>query len=258
MQIQDQIKRSIEIPRPPERILSLVPSITQLLIDLGLQQQMAGRTRFCIYPEGKVQNIPVIGGVMGLNKHEIHKIGPDLILAAKEENAKNEILDLSRHYPVWVSDVHDLKGALELIEAIGKMCDRAERAGNMAERIRKAFNGLNHIPPGVIRAVYLVWNEPLYTINNTTFIHDMLTRCGIENVFADKKEAYPIISEKEIKDRKPDFIFLPNEPYFFQENHRRKFAETFPQAEIKRVNGEYFTWYGSHLLKAPLYFKQLF
>jgi len=258
MEIKDQIERTIEITKPPERILSLVPSITELLLELGLERKMAGRTRFCIHPADKVRSIPVIGGVMGLNQHEIEKISPDLILAAKEENAKNEILNLSRRYPVWVSDVHDLEGALEMIGSIGKLCNREEQARNMVDRIKQAFDGLKHIPAGVIRAVYLVWNDPLYTINHTTFIHDMLSRCGIENVFADKKEAYPIISEKEIRERKPDFIFLPSEPYHFKETHQQKYAEAFPQAEIKRVDGEYFTWYGSHLIQAPSYFKQLF
>jgi len=258
MEIKDQIDRTIELPESPDRILSLVPSITESLIDLGLKRRMVGRTRFCIHPADKVQSIPVIGGVMGLNQHEIDKISPDLILAAKEENAKNEIVDLSKRYPVWISDVHSLEGALDLIGSIGQMCGRQQQARDMKESIQDAFSELSHIPPGIIRAVYLVWNDPLYTINHSAFIHDMLTRCGIENVFADKKEAYPIISEKEIRDRKPDFIFLPTEPYHFRESHRRKFAESFPQAEIKRVDGEYFTWYGSHLIQAPSYFKQLF
>src|SRR6056297_624735 len=258
MEIKDQIERTIEVPESPERILSLVPSITDLLIDLGLQQRMVGRTRFCIHPADHVGSIPVIGGIMGLNQHEIDKISPDLILAAKVENAKNEILDLSKRYPVWVSNVHDLEGALDMIGSIGRMCNTEEQAEDMKKRIREAFSELSQIPPGVIRAVYLVWNDPLYTINHTTFIHDMLSRCGIENVFADKKEAYPIISEKEIRERKPDFIFLPSEPYHFKETHQQKYAEAFPQAEIKRVDGEYFTWYGSHLIQAPSYFKQLF
>jgi ABC-type Fe3+-hydroxamate transport system substrate-binding protein len=258
MKTTDQINRIIEVPEPPGRIISLVPSITELLIDLGLNRKMAGRTRFCIHPAEKVRDIPVVGGVMGLNRHEIDKIQPDLILASKEENAKNEIMDLAGDYPLWVSDVHNLEDALSMIQAIGEICGKNKEAGEITDRIRQAFGELDHIPPGIVRAVYLIWNHPLYTINGETFTHDMLKRCGIENVFADKKEAYPIISEKEIRERKPDFIFLPSEPYAFKEKDVRSFDRMFPQAEIKRVDGEYFTWYGSHLIDAPSYFKHLF
>ncbi len=258
MEVKDQINRHVEIKGYPQRIVSLVPSITELLVDLGLEEQMVGRTRFCIHPADKVKKIPVIGGVMGLNTHEINKTGADLILAAKEENAQREVLDLAKTHPVWVSDVHNLEDALEMIASIGQICGRDDRAGQIQQQIREAFSQLNHIPPGIIRAVYLIWNNPFYTINRNTFIHDMLQRCGIENVFADKSESYPIISEKEIRASKPDFILLPSEPYNFKASELNKLADSFPKAEIKRVEGEYFTWYGSHLIHAPSYFKQLF
>lgn len=258
METKDQTGRRVKTPENPQRILSLVPSITELLFELRLDERMVGRTRFCVYPSQRVERIPVIGGVMGLNSHEIDKIAPDLILASREENARNEVMDLARRHPVWVSDVHNLDDALQMIESIGEICGVTKQATDIKTNIEEAFHKLDHIPPDIVRAVYLVWKDPLYTVNRNTFIHDMMARCGIENVFADKEDSYPIIREKEIRERKPDFILLPNEPYNFQEHHRRKFSESFPQTEVKRVQGEYFTWYGSHLLNAPSYFKQLF
>jgi len=258
MKTTDQINQIIEVSDSPERIISLVPSITELLIDLELDRAMMGRTRFCIHPAEKVKNIPVIGGVMGLNRHEIDKMQPDLIFASKEENAQNEIMELAKDYPVWVSDVHNLDDALAMIEAIGQICHKQRQAGVLTQKIREGFRQLDHIPPDIVRTAYLIWNNPLYTINADTFIHDMLKRCGIENIFADKPEAYPIITEKEIRERKPDFIFLSSEPYHFKEKDARDFSRIFPKAEVKRVDGEYFTWYGSHLVDAPSYFKHLF
>ncbi|MFP4619751.1 MAG: helical backbone metal receptor [Bacteroidales bacterium] len=258
MEVTDQLYRNVNIPDAPQRIISLAPPITELLMDLGLEEYLKGRTRFCIHPEGQINKVPVIGGVMGLNFHEIEKIKPDLILASKEENARGEIRELGKEFPVWVSDVHNLKDALSMIQSIGSICNRNEKALTLSQQIEEAFNTLDHIPENVVKAAYLIWKNPLYTINRDTFAHDMLKRCGIENVFADKQEPYPIISEKEIRNKKPDYIFLPSEPYNFKEIDFNAFKKTFLQMEIKRVEGEYFTWYGSRLLSAPYYFKQLF
>jgi len=237
MQVTDQIHRTVDIPNDPQRIISLVPSITELLFDLNLEEHLNGRTRFCIHPKEKVSKVPVIGGVMGLNHHEIEKIQPDLVLASKEENAKGEIQDLSREFPVWVSDVHNLKDALSMIQAIGSICNRNEKALAMTKQIEEAFSTLDHIPENVVRAVYLIWQNPLYSVNRDTFAHDMLKKCGVENVFASKEEPYPIISEKEVRAKKPDYIFLPSEPYNFKEKDVKAFQKSFPKVEIKRVDG---------------------
>jgi len=254
----DQLGRKIQLDEPPKKIISLVPSLTELLFDLGLDEHIAGRTKFCIHPQGKVEKVTSIGGVMGFKYHKIEEIQPDLILASKEENAKNEILELDKQFPVWVSDVHNLTDALEMISSIGKMCNKEEKAKKLTKNIENNFRELDDIPAGVIRGIYLIWKNPYYTINRNTFIHDMLKRCGVENVFASKEDDYPIIKEKEIKEKNPDYIFLPSEPYNFKEKDLEEFRKKFPGKEIKRVDGEYFSWYGSHLLKAPTYFKQIF
>ena len=253
----DQMGRNTQIDNPPERIVSLVPSITELLFELGLENKLQGRTKFCMHPQDRVEKVQTIGGVMGLNYHKLQKIKPDLILGSKEENGMNEINEVNKEYPVWVSNVENLDDALEMIHTIGEICQVSEKAKEIIEKIRKEFEKLKEIPEGVIRGAYLVWKNPLYTINKNTFIHDMLKRSGIENVFADKEEAYPKILEKEIQDRKPDYIFLPSEPYNFTMKEANEFKKKFPNSEIKQVNGEYFSWYGSHLLNAPSYFKQI-
>ena len=253
----DQIGRQTQIDNPPEKIVSLVPSITELLFELGLENLLYGRTKFCIYPKDRVAKVETIGGVMGLDYHKIQKIQPDLIIGSKEENGMNEINEINKEYPVWVSNVTNLEDATEMIRSIGEICRISEKAEETIGKINEEFEKLNEIPEGVIKGAYLVWKNPLYTINENTFIHDMLRRSGIENVFADKEEAYPKILEKEIQDRKPDYIFLPSEPYNFTEKEAKEFRKKFPNSEIRQVNGEYFSWYGSHLLNAPSYFKQI-
>lgn len=257
MTTQDQLGRTVEITGKPHKLISLVPSITELLFDLGLGEFIRGRTKYCIHPEEKTGEVPTVGGVMGLDYHQIEQIKPDVIFASREENSQNEIDEIAKEFPVWVSDVQNLTDALEMIQTIGKICEVEETAKNMVQNIRDNFNLLSDIPEGVIRAVYLIWKHPLYTISKQTFIHDMLGKSGIENVFGDKEKAYPTVTEKEIKDRKPDYILLPSEPYNFTENDVAEFAEKFPNAEIKRVDGEFFSWYGSHLVNAPSYFKQI-
>jgi ABC-type Fe3+-hydroxamate transport system substrate-binding protein len=254
----DQLGRKIQLEHSPQKIVSLVPSITELLFDLELEEKLAGRTKFCIHPKDKIEKIPSVGGVMGLQYLKIKQIEPDLILASKEENAKTEIMEIAKEFPVWVSDVHNLEEALEMIFSFGEIFEKENKARELINAINNEFQTLSNIPENIIRGIYLVWKNPFYTVNQNTFIHDMLRRCGIENVFADKKEDYPIIKEKEMKDRMPDYIFLPSEPYNFKDKDVKEFQDKFPNAEIKRVDGEYFSWYGSHLLKAPSYFKQIF
>jgi ABC-type Fe3+-hydroxamate transport system substrate-binding protein len=258
MRVTDQLNRTIEIPANPKKIISLVPSITEFLFDLNLENNIYGRTKFCIHPEEQVKKVPVLGGVMGLNYHEIEKIDPEIIFASKEENAKGEIMELSNEFPVWVSDVHNLSDALSMIQSIGSICKKEKKAQSIIHQIEVEFKTLDHIPEDIVKAVYLIWKNPFYTINKETFAHDMLRKFGVENVFASKKESYPIIDEKEIREKKPDYIFLPSEPYNFKDQDVDALRKSFPKVEIRRVDGEYFTWYGSHLLRAPSYFKQLF
>ncbi len=254
----DQLGREVDIPESPKKIVSLVPSITELLFDLGLENHVVGRTKFCIHPGEKVTKVPTIGGVMGFNYHRIEEIDPDLVLGSKEENGEQEIYELAKLLPVWVSDVNNLNDALEMISSIGTICGVESRAEELIQKIKEAFETLHQIPEDVVSAAYLVWRNPLYTVGKGTFTNDMLRRAGIKNVFADKEKSYPVVNEKEIRDRKPDYIFLPSEPYPFKKKDLDEFREKFPGSEIRQVDGEYFSWYGSHLLKAPSYFKQLF
>ncbi len=111
----DQTGREVSIPSHPQRIISLVPSQTELLFDLGLEEQVAGITKFCVHPEKWFRSKTRIGGTKNIKSALIHQLQPDLIIANKEENVKEQVEELAAHYPVWVSDIHDLQSALDMI-----------------------------------------------------------------------------------------------------------------------------------------------
>ena len=256
--ITDQMGRCINISQRPLTIISLVPSITELLFDLGLDSEIMAITEYCIHPQEKVKKKELIGGPKNVNIEKIKAFNPDVIFASKEENVRDEVEDLMQYYNVYVSDVKDLSDALRLIKDVGTITKRVNESQQIINKIQKQFDELKRNTVQNRNVCYLIWNNPMMTINNDTYIHDMLNWAGCENIFADSKNRYPIISGNEIWNKKPDYIFLSSEPYCFTNNHVSDFEKQFPFAKVKHVDGKKFSWYGTHLLKVPEYFKQLF
>lgn len=236
----------------PKRIISLVPSQTELLADLGLENEIAGITKFCVHPETVFRTKTRIGGTKKLNFSQIESLNPDLILANKEENVKEQVEKLMKDYPVWISDVNDVDSALEMIKKLGAICGKADESSEMAAKIEKGFLDLK--AGQKISVAYIIWQNPLMTVGGDTFIHDMLERSGFENVFKQKRR-YPETTIEEIQSLEPDFVFLSSEPYPFKEKHKKQFLENDLKATL--VDGEFFSWYGSRMLQAVPYFKEL-
>lgn len=256
MIVTDQLGRRVELQHPPQRIVSVVPSQTELLHYLGLEEEVVGITKFCIHPEAWFRCKARVGGTKQLNLEKIRALQPDLIIANKEENVQSQVEELARDFPVWVSDVNTLPEALEMIERVGLLVGRAEKAAHLAEQIREGFA---HLPatqgpePG---ACYLIWKDPFMTLGGDTFIHDMLQRAGFTNLFASASR-YPEVTIERLKSLKPDVLFLSSEPYPFRQKHVDELAAQLPGTKIVLVDGEVFSWYGSRLLHSPSYFEQL-
>jgi ABC-type Fe3+-hydroxamate transport system substrate-binding protein len=254
---KDQLQREIILNEFPQRIISLVPSITELLFDLGLENEVVGITKFCVHPETWFRTKTRVGGTKNIKIDVIASLKPGLIIGNKEENVKEQIEQLESIAPVWISDVCNLEDALEMIDQIGKLTDKLEKAKEIIQKIKTKFQKLpspfNGEGPGV-RACYLIWKDPYMSIGSDTFIHDMLTRYGFTNVFAHCKR-YPQTSIEEIKNLSPEFIFLSSEPYPFKQKHVEKLQTQLPGCEIILVDGEMFSWYGSRLILAVDYFK---
>jgi len=249
----DQIGHQFELSSIPKRIISLVPSQTELLYDFGLDQEVVGVTKFCIHPNVWFATKDRVGGTKTVNLEKIAKLKPDFIIANKEENTESEIKALQKLYPVYTSDISNLSESLQMIQQIGGIVGKEDESIKMVEQIQQRFNALIPLSIKNNKALYLIWKDPYMSINQHTFINDMITRSGFQNVI-ENNNVYPIISEEQIKEMNPDFIFLSSEPYPFKEKHVLDLHEKFLETKIVLVDGEYFSWYGSRLLGAPNYF----
>lgn len=249
---KDQLNRKIEIPRIPERIISLVPSQTELLVDLGLGERLMGITKFCVHPKGLKKEKLIIGGTKNFHFGKIEKLQPDLIIGNKEENYKEGIEHLAQKYPVWMSDIYTLGDALDMMMGIGEITGKREEAKALVEKISKDFQNL---PKKNLTAVYLIWKDPLMAVGPNTFIHDMLSNIGVKNLIQTPR--YPETTIEELERLSPDILMLSSEPYPFKEKHLKELALLLPKTKVKIVNGEMFSWYGSRLRYFREYVKRL-
>lgn len=243
-----------ELTVQPTRIISLVPSQTELLYDLGLAEKVVGITKFCVHPAEWRKTKAIIGGTKNINAEKIRKLQPDLIIANKEENVKDQVEALAVDYPVYVTDIATLDDALAMTCNIGVLTNTAAKAGIITNMIRQGFatiKPLNEIP-----TAYFIWRNPYMSAGSDTFIHDMLTKCGFRNVYGSHAR-YPVIDINELKEKQCRLILLSSEPYPFKQKHVDELQQQLPDATIMLVDGEMFSWYGSRLLQAPAYFNQL-
>ncbi|THU39936.1 cobalamin-binding protein [Niastella caeni] len=249
----DQLGRTVDLPATPRSIVSLVPSITELLYTLQLDEQVTGITKFCIHPQSWFRQKTRVGGTKNIKANVIQELQPDLIIANKEENVKAQIDELAQQYPVWISDVNNLADALDMIEQIGTITGKRANALHLVSQITSAFTKLqttNYKP----QTGYLIWRNPYMTIGNDTFIHDMLARCGFKNLFGNSTR-YPAIDTWQLS--QCDLLLLSSEPFPFQQKHIDELQPHLPNTKIVLVDGEMFSWYGSRLLHAPAYFTSL-
>lgn len=248
--LTDARGRTIRIESPPERIVSLVPSLTQLLADLELEERVAGITRFCTQPAGWKSNKVIVGGTKNVNLERVQKLKPDLILANIEENVRPDVEQLDELAPVYVTDISRLEDALTAIETIGQLTGQTSAAGTLVEEISARFATIPAVPP--LRALYLIWRQPYMTVGRDTFIHDMMRYGSFINVFA-RRTRYPVVSPEEITAANPDVVLLSSEPYPFKQEHADEIRAFLPTTPIFFVEGAAFSWYGSGLLDTPSY-----
>lgn len=254
--IKDQMNFTIRLGASPNRIVSLVPSQTQLLHHLELEEEVVGITKFCVQPDGWFRSKTRVGGTKSIDIEKVKALKPDLIIGNKEENSIEDIEALKGIAPVWMSDIYTLDDSLEMIRSISAVTDKHEIGNNLIGRITNAFNDLEHYLVGLEMrgktALYYIWKEPYMVSGKSTFVDEMLSKCGLKN--ATSIERYP---EIDAADYQPDFVFLSSEPFPFKEEHIADFQLEFPNSKIVLVDGEMFSWYGSKLEVAPSYFKKL-
>ncbi|WP_276484611.1 helical backbone metal receptor [Paraflavitalea pollutisoli] len=251
----DQLQRSISLPSSPQRIISLVPSQTELLFSLGLETEVVGITKFCVHPDSWFRHKRRVGGTKTVKPELVAALQPDLIIANKEENVREQVEALAHQYPVWISDVNTLADSQAMIRALGMITDRATLAVDLALQIETGFASLIPLSKP-LRTAYLIWRDPYMTVGHDTFVHDMLTHCGLLNVFGNQAR-YPATSVEALQAADCQLLLLSSEPYPFKEQHIAELQAYLPHTRILLVDGEYFSWYGSRLLGAPAYFQSL-
>lgn len=229
------------------RIVSLVPSLTELVIDLGLKNRLVGRTRFCVHPADEVEQIPIMGGTKNPRLDKIKEAKPDLIIANREENRKGHIRQLRENFRVEVTDIASVEDALITIHELGVILERESQARQLTGKIKEVLDQRPEEPS--LRTTYLIWKDPYMTVGHDTYIHSVMNHWGLNNIFSDQKR-YPQIDFYELSKRQPELILLSSEPFPFKEKHLAEFEDAFPNTRTLLVEGEWFSWYGSHMLHA--------
>lgn len=255
MIFHDPLGRKVSITYPIRRIVSLCPSQTELLFDLGLGDQIVGITQFCIHPQEKVGSITEVGGTKNAKPEAIRSLQPDLVLAEKEENLPQLIYELEKDFPVFVTNVESYADALRMIADVGQLTQTETLAQNIIRKIEESFATI--IPEKKIRVAYLIWRKPYMTVGKKTYIQSILELCGFENVFLNLVGRYPEISLDDLTLAQPEVVLLSSEPYPFQEKHFAEIQEAVPHAQILLVDGEMFSWYGSRMIQAGIYLSKI-
>ena len=249
--LKDFLNRPIYLNTTPKRIISLVPSQTELLLDLGLEKEIIGITKFCVHPKHLKSTKTIVGGTKQVHLDKIEKLQPDIIFCNKEENTKPMVENLQDIAPVHVSDIKTLDDNIRLIKDYGKIFEDESKAKTLTEKLQTRQHQFQQsiIDKPIKKVAYLIWRDPWMAVGEDTFIDHILGLNPFENVFANH-DRYPVIDIQNLPDL--DLLLLSSEPYPFQSKH---FSEIpIDNSKIKLVNGEYFSWYGSRMLKAFDYF----
>lgn len=252
--MKDQLNRELNFESIPDRIVCLVPSLTEMLVDLGLQNKIVGVTKFCVHPKHIRTTSEVIGGTKTIKINKIEELKPHFILANREENEFEDIEKLSQNHSVYVSDIRKIDDLLQLIKDLNEIFKIPKTSKQLIENIEFNFikfrKKIENEPR--LKVAYFIWKDPWMVTGSSTFINYMLNLNNFQNVYEDLQR-YPEIDIEKLK--LVDYIFLSSEPFPFKEEHKSEFA--IHPDKIKIVDGEFFSWYGSRLVKAFDYFEKL-
>ncbi len=246
------MQRTVDINSTVSRIVSLVPSQTELLVDLGLREKLVGITKFCVHPKGLKKEVQLIGGTKNVKIDLVKSLNPDLVIGNKEENNQTDIEELEKSLPTWMSDIFNLEDSLYMIRKVGAITGTSEKASEIISKIQTNFAQLENLKSSGKTVLYLIWKNPYIAAGPNTFIDAMLSTLGFQNAM--QEERYPEVKLEELN---TDFIFLSSEPFPFKEKHIEELQKQFPLSKVILVDGEYFSWYGSRLIDAPAYFEDL-
>ncbi len=252
--LTDHLGRQVTISIPPKRIISICPAITETLFALGLEKEIIGRTKYCIFPKGMVEKAVIVGGTKEVNVETIRELQPDLIIAEKEENTEEIVLALEKIAPVFVMEVQKIVDSYRMIETLGLLTSQEQVASRLITSCQSSFPARSD--KQILNAAYVIWRKPYMVVGGTTYIHDVLHLLGFHNPFEKGESRYPMVTKEELTDANLDVLLLASEPFPFQEKHRAEFQAFLPHTKIILVDGEMF-WYGAKMRDAGAYLVNL-
>ncbi|MFN8397273.1 MAG: helical backbone metal receptor [Bacteroidia bacterium] len=252
----DHLGREVPLSHPPQRVISLCPSQTETLVDMGLGARLVGRTRFCIHPKAPLSKVQRIGGTKEVDFDRIRGLRPDLIIGEKEENTPEMIAELEGICPVYVTDVRDIDSALRMILDLGEIVDLPAAARAIATQVTASLEGIQPLPRPV-SCLYMIWKNPWMAAGTDTFINSVLKKCGFDNLALAESGRYRVLDEEIFQQKKPEIVLLSSEPFPFKSTHIADLQKILPDSRIVLVDGEMFSWYGSHLVGVENYINLL-
>ncbi len=231
------------------RIVSLVPSLTKTLFDLGRGHLLVGVTRYCVEPADCVAALPKIGGTKNPKLQQILELAPDLVLVNAEENRHKDIAWLEERFEVHQSMPRSILDVTELLRSLGRRLDCWDEAEAFILKIQAELTRLEVESLGRqrIRVFAPIWKAPWMSFNRDTYLHHLLVAAGADNVCAGFEDRYPVVPDEQIGELRPDLVLLPSEPFEFSVAHQSEILRsgTFPGCQVLLVNGRDYTWHGS-------------
>lgn len=256
-QLIDQIGTLHSFESTPQRIISLVPSQTELLYDLGLEGSIVGITKFCVHPLHFKSTKKLVGGTKKVNYDAVRALQPDIIICNKEENTKEIVAELQKICTVWVTDILTIEDNYQMISDFGQIFDKRVEARKWIDKLTFALNDFREFIKEVpIRNVaYFIWKKPYMVAGANTFVDQLLQLNHFRNYFANV-ERYPEVELEQLNGA-PDLnlVLLSSEPYPFKAEDAYEIACLIGNVQAILVDGEMFSWHGTRLLKALDYFK---
>ena len=257
--MHDQMGNKVAFNKPLLRIVSLVPSQTELLCDLGLEPNIVGITKFCVHPFQLKSTKTIVGGTKKVHYEKIRLLNPDIIVCNKEENTLEMVIKLREICPVWVTNIISIEDNFKMIADFGKLFNKRTEAQKWNDKLAFALADFCQFVADkpIRKAAYFIWKNPYMAAGSDNYINEMLKLNHFENIY-ENKSRYPEVEIKKIRlEGDPDLVFLSSEPYPFKEEDAFEIGRFTHHAKTVFVDGEMFSWYGSRMLKTLDYFRRL-
>lgn len=257
----DDVGRAVELEPPPRRIVSLVPSLTELLFALGVGRLVVGVTRYCLEPRSAVRSLPVVGGTKNPDLNKVKNLAPELVLANAEENRREDVATMeSMGLRVMVTYPRSVADVASMVRSVASLV----RAGSVGQRlvaaIEQTVKGISH--GKLVRVFCPIWKNPWMSFSGNTYAHDVLRLAGAANVCLSGEARYPIVDLDHIAQQDPEVILLPDEPYRFAPKDLCDLAPLSRTTAVRKgrvyfVSGKSLTWFGPRTPRAARYFQAL-